>query len=172
MWKRTDGNSGDLTSNAASQSGGAADRSGPIAGLGKRGSKEAAVIGRSVTIKGEVTGSEDVQVLGRIEGTVKLDDHQLHVGSGGFVNADIVAREVEVEGEVEGDIEGHEKIVIRDSGRVRGNIKAPKVVLEEGSQFRGAVEMDVSASSSSYGSGSSTSATVTSLSDTDRTVSG
>ena len=123
------------------------------------------MIGATVVIKGDITGGEDILVQGRVEGTIRLDDHNLVVGPNGDISADVTAREIEIDGNIEGDITGHEKIIVRSSGRVKGNMKAPKVVLEEGSQFRGSVEMDVDAKATQTASSSVSSAKVSSIGD-------
>lgn len=108
-----------------------------------------AVIGPSITIKGEIQGGESVLVEGRVEGTVSLNGHQFIVGEDGQVAADVNAREVEVRGQLNGDIKSTEKVLIRASGKVRGNVHSPRVVLEDGCQFKGSVDMDSSAGSPS-----------------------
>lgn len=101
----------------------------------------AAVIGRSISIKGEVTGDEDLIIQGRVEGSVTLKQHAVTVGPEGEVNANIVARVVTVEGKVVGNLSGDEQVVLRASARVEGDIVAPRVSLEGGTMFRGSVEM-------------------------------
>jgi cytoskeletal protein CcmA (bactofilin family) len=101
-----------------------------------------AIIGPSITIKGEVTGDEDLVVQGRIEGTVKLAKHDLTVGSTGRVTADVHGKSVVVEGEVVGDLVALDQIVLRHTAVVEGNVKAPRVALEDGAVFRGGVEME------------------------------
>lgn len=100
-----------------------------------------AVIGTSITIRGEVTGDEDLTIQGHVDGSVTLDEHAVTVGPDGQVDADIVARVITVEGHVDGDLDADEQIVLRGSARVEGDISAPRVVLEDGSYFRGAVDM-------------------------------
>lgn len=100
-----------------------------------------ATIGPSISIKGDVTGSEDLLIQGRVDGSVTLDDHAVGVGSEGRVKADIVGRLITVEGHVEGDLTAQEQIVLRGSAQVKGDIKAPRVVLEDGATFRGLVDM-------------------------------
>lgn len=100
-----------------------------------------ATIGPSITIDGDVTGSEDLLIQGRITGSVTLDDHAVGVGTEGRVNADIVGRLITVEGHVEGDLTAQEQIVLRGTAKVKGDIKAPRVVLEDGATFRGLVDM-------------------------------
>jgi cytoskeletal protein CcmA (bactofilin family) len=105
----------------------------------------AAVIGRSIIIRGEVSGDEDLVIQGRVEGSVDLKQHSVTVGPDGVVNASITARVVTIEGAVEGDLTGEEVVLLRASARVHGDIVAPRVVLEDGTVFRGSVEMGESA---------------------------
>ena len=100
-----------------------------------------ATIGRSITIRGEVTGDEDLLIDGRIEGSVTLDQHSITIGPEGKVKANVAARIVTVEGRVDGNLTGEEQVVLRRSSVVQGDIKAPRVVLEDGAQFRGGVQM-------------------------------
>ena len=100
-----------------------------------------AVIGRSITIKGEVTGDEDLVIQGRVDGSVILDQHSVTVGPEGQVKANITGRIVTVEGRVEGNVTGDEQVVLRKASWVQGDIKAPRVVLEDGAHFRGGVTM-------------------------------
>lgn len=104
-------------------------------------SSERAAIGRSITIKGEVTGDEDLLIQGRVEGSVDLKQHSVTVGREGEVKASIVARVVTVEGKVEGDLSADEQVILRSSASVKGDITAPRVVLEDGARFRGGVDM-------------------------------
>jgi cytoskeletal protein CcmA (bactofilin family) len=103
--------------------------------------KDAATIGPSITIKGDVTGSEDLVIEGRVDGTITLKQNHVTVGAEGRVKASIVGRTVTVEGQVEGDLCGEEQIVLRKSARVQGNISAPRVTLEDGAVFRGGIDM-------------------------------
>jgi len=103
-----------------------------------------ATIGPSITIKGDVTGDEDLVIEGRVEGTVDLKKHNVTVGPEGRVKANISGRMVVIEGEVEGDLRGQEQIVLRRSARVQGNITAPRVALEDGATFRGGIDMESS----------------------------
>jgi len=100
------------------------------------------MIGPSITIKGEVTGEEDLLIHGRVEGTINLSGNQVSVGESGQVCADIQAKVVKIDGKVTGDITGIEKVVISKSGNVHGNIVAPRVTLEDGAIFKGSIDMD------------------------------
>jgi cytoskeletal protein CcmA (bactofilin family) len=101
----------------------------------------AANIGSSLFIKGEVTGSEDLTVEGRVEGKIDLKDHNLTIANGGKVNAEIHAKNVTIVGEVTGNIQADEKVEISDTGRLYGDIQAPRLALSDGAQFRGSVDM-------------------------------
>ena len=100
------------------------------------------MIGPSITIKGTIQGAENLVIEGRVEGSVDLPDNDLTVGESGQVSADLNAKVVNVQGQVEGDITGKEKVVVAKSGRVRGNIVAPRVTLEDGAKFKGSIDMD------------------------------
>ena len=105
-------------------------------------SRSTAMIGQSIKIKGTITGSENLVVEGSVEGSIDLPDNDLTVGETGQVTADLGAKNVRVDGQVTGDISGTEKVVISKSGRVRGNIIAPRVTLEDGAKFKGSIDMD------------------------------
>lgn len=103
---------------------------------------EKAIIGPSITIKGEVSGDEDLLIQGNVEGSVDLELHAVTVGREGRVKADITGRIVTVEGAVDGNLKAQEQIILRSSAKVRGDITAPRVVLEDGASFRGLVDME------------------------------
>ncbi len=98
-------------------------------------------IGKSVVIKGELNGSEDLTVEGHVEGRIELKDHVLTIGPHGKIKAEIFAKSVIVLGEVAGNIMASEKVDIRDNGSVDGDIIAPRVAIAEGAHFRGSVDM-------------------------------
>jgi cytoskeletal protein CcmA (bactofilin family) len=111
-------------------------------------SSERATIGRSITIRGEVTGDEDLLIQGRVDGSVDLKQHSVTVGREGEVKANITARVVTVEGKVEGNLSADEQVILRASATVQGDITAPRVVLEDGARFRGGVDMGEAAKKS------------------------
>ena len=104
--------------------------------------RSAAVIGATIKIKGEVNGEENLVIEGSVVGSVSLKGHDLTIGQSGSVEADLAAKTIKVEGQVTGDIQGEEKVTITKAGRVRGNITAPRVTLEDGAKFKGAIDMD------------------------------
>jgi cytoskeletal protein CcmA (bactofilin family) len=104
--------------------------------------RDAAAVGASITILGDITGEEDLTILGRVEGKVDLPQHVVTVGQSGRVKADIHARVVSVSGEVHGNLVAAEQILIRKTATMLGNLTAPRVGLEDGCSFRGSVEME------------------------------
>jgi cytoskeletal protein CcmA (bactofilin family) len=100
------------------------------------------MIGPSIRIKGEVSGDEDLLIQGRVEGSITLKTHEVSVGESGQVFADILAKTIRVDGKVQGDITAMENVVISKLGNVRGNITAPRVLLEDGAVFKGSIDMD------------------------------
>ena len=100
-----------------------------------------AMIGASIKIKGDITGDENLVIEGQVEGNVDLSDHSLTIGDSGTVNANLHAKTVQIHGTVNGDIDGAELVFVSKSGRVLGNIVAPRVTLEEGAQFKGSIDM-------------------------------
>jgi cytoskeletal protein CcmA (bactofilin family) len=104
-------------------------------------SRDIVNIGKSVVIKGELTGSEDLTVEGYVDGTIELKDHVLTIGPHGRIKAEIFAKAVVVLGQVTGNVTASEKVDIRDNGSVEGNLVAPRVAIAEGAHFRGSVDM-------------------------------
>ena len=107
--------------------------------------RETAGIGPSITIVGDVTGDEDLTILGKVEGKISLPQHSVSIGQAGRVKADIHAKFVSVAGEVHGNVVAAEQIVIRKTATMLGNLSAPRVGLEDGCCFRGSVEMETPA---------------------------
>lgn len=103
--------------------------------------KDIVNIGKSVVIKGELNGSEDLTIEGHVEGTIQLRDHVLTIGPNGRIKAQVFAKSVIVLGEVTGNVTATDKVDIRDNGSVDGDIIAPRVAIAEGAHFRGSVDM-------------------------------
>jgi cytoskeletal protein CcmA (bactofilin family) len=99
-------------------------------------------IGPSVHLEGTLRCEEDLRLEGDIQGTVSVPAHRVVVGSSGQIRANIYARVIEVEGRVIGDLIGVERVVLAATGHVVGNIKAPRVSLENGVQFKGSIDME------------------------------
>ena len=107
----------------------------------RREERDVVTIGKSIVIKGELSGSEDLTIEGNIEGKIELKQHVLTIGSHGRIRAQIFAKEVVVLGEVVGNVQASEKVVIRDNGMVEGDLVAPRVAIAEGARFRGGIDM-------------------------------
>jgi len=105
------------------------------------GARDVVHIGKSVVIKGELNGSEDLTIEGHVEGKIELRDHVLTIGPNGKIRASVFAKAVIVVGEVVGNITSTEKVEIRDNGSVDGDIVSPRVAIAEGAHFRGSVDM-------------------------------
>lgn len=102
----------------------------------------AANIGRSITIKGDISGNEDLHIQGAVDGSVNLMEHNVTITPEGRVKADVYGLTIIVQGQVEGDLFGGEQVILHPSCRVSGNITAPRVALEDGANFRGTIDME------------------------------
>ena len=100
------------------------------------------VIGKNIQIRGKLAGSEDLVVEGRIEGTVALKNH-LTIEQTGVVDADVEVKDLTVHGEMRGDISADGTVSVSNAAKVVGNIRAPRIILEDGARFKGSIEMDV-----------------------------
>ncbi|HSU82222.1 MAG TPA: polymer-forming cytoskeletal protein [Thermoanaerobaculia bacterium] len=114
----------------------------PAASEPPRRPSERATIGPSIFIKGDLSGEEDLIIEGRVEGKVDLKQNNVTVGQNGRVKADVIGKVVVVEGEVDGNVFAREQAILRQSGAIRGNITAPRVILEDGSRFKGSIDME------------------------------
>ena len=129
MWKKTDAESNEVPVPAARE-------------FERQPMREKAIIGPSLVLKGDLTGEEDLTIQGRVEGKVVLKKNGITVGRDGRVKADLYAKSITVEGDVRGNLYADERIVIRETGHVKGNLVAPRVKLDEGSKFKGSIDMD------------------------------
>ena len=117
-------------------------------------------IGQSVTIKGELTGNEDLTIEGKVDGKIVVKDHNLTIGANGRITAEVHAKTVVVVGTVTGNVTADDKVEIAPSGTLHGDIRAPRVSIQDGAKFKGSIDMDRKSqpaqASSSKGSGMST----------------
>ncbi|WP_250464717.1 bactofilin family protein [Microbulbifer litoralis] len=102
---------------------------------------EKSVIGKNIKFRGELIGNESLHIEGTIEGTVIMEGHNLSVGAGGELNANIHAKNITVEGALTGDALAEELIEIRRTAVVKGNLTAPRIQLDDGGKFRGSMDM-------------------------------
>ena len=108
-------------------------------------------IGKSVIIKGELSGSEDLTIEGQVEGKIELKQNILTIGPNGKIKAQVFAKAIVVQGEVHGDITASERVDIRDNGSVDGDVSAPRVAIADGAHFRGSIDMQKSGAKPSEG---------------------
>jgi cytoskeletal protein CcmA (bactofilin family) len=99
-------------------------------------------IGQTIFIKGELTGTEDLTIEGRVEGKIELKDHNLTIGPNGKIKADVYAKSIIITGEVLGNAYASEKVEITNSGVLQGDITSPRIVIADGAQFKGSVDMN------------------------------
>lgn len=113
-----------------------------VPGTERQARRSATRIGGSVAIRGTVRGGEDLHLEGRVDGEILAPKNRVVIGKGGKIKGDVSASVIEVEGDVTGDLNGSERVVVAATGNVHGNIKAPRVSLENGAQFKGSIDMD------------------------------
>ena len=100
-----------------------------------------AMIGPAIQIKGELTGSEDLIIDGKVDGKIELNNHHLTIGPEGRIVADIRAKRITIRGKVRGNVTAKEIVEIREGGTLRGDIVTPRIAFQEGAFFTGSVEM-------------------------------
>src|SRR6201998_3177883 len=113
--------------------------------LGATSDRATARLGSSLHVKGEITGNEDLQIDGSVEGLIQLDERKLTVGSTSKVTADVIAREVVVYGNVKGNLRAKDRIEIKKDGSVVGDLTTSRIMIEDGAYFKGSIEIDKAA---------------------------
>jgi cytoskeletal protein CcmA (bactofilin family) len=98
-------------------------------------------IGKSVVVKGELSGSEDLYIDGQVEGTVELREHNLTIGPHGRVQANVTAKEVVLHGTLKGNVRAVDRVEIRKSGSLVGDVVAARVMIEDGASIKGSVDI-------------------------------
>jgi len=104
-------------------------------------SGEQATIGKSLVVKGEVSGSESLYIDGKVEGTINLPGNRVTVGRNGQVAANIIAREVVVLGKVRGNVHASDRVDIRSEGSLTGDVAAARISIEDGAYFKGGIDI-------------------------------
>jgi cytoskeletal protein CcmA (bactofilin family) len=110
--------------------------------LGSSASRSSARLGASIQIKGQVTGDEDLQIDGKVDGPISLRGHELIVGSTAQLNSEIHAGEVVVAGKVVGNVHARGRVDIKKDGSVTGDISTARISIEDGAHFKGRIEID------------------------------
>jgi cytoskeletal protein CcmA (bactofilin family) len=104
--------------------------------------RSSARLGSSLQIKGQITGTEDLQIDGKVEGAISLRGHQLTVGSTAQLNSEIHAGEVIVYGKVIGNVHARDRVDVKTDGSVVGDISTARISIEDGAHFKGRIEID------------------------------
>ncbi len=107
--------------------------------------RNVANIGKSIYVKGELSGNEDLMIDGRVEGKIVLAGHAVTIGQSGTVTAEVQAKAVVVNGQVKGNITAEDRVEVAATGSMQGDVRAPRVVLADGAKFKGSIDMDGSA---------------------------
>jgi cytoskeletal protein CcmA (bactofilin family) len=107
-----------------------------------------ATIGQSIIFKGELTGDEDLEIDGQVEGNVNLGNHQLTIGANGNLKAEVTAKTIVVIGKVKGNLIATERIEVQATGVVDGDVRAPRLNVQEGAILNGSIDMSPAGSAS------------------------
>jgi cytoskeletal protein CcmA (bactofilin family) len=110
--------------------------------LGSSNARSSARIGASIAIKGQITGAEDLQIDGKVDGPISLDGHELTVGSTAQLHSEIHAGEVTVSGKVVGNVYARGRVEIKRDGSIIGDISSARISIEDGAHFKGRIEID------------------------------
>jgi cytoskeletal protein CcmA (bactofilin family) len=139
MWKRDDAAAGQPQQGAPAPA--RPQTNDPQAARPDRQESTNVNIGKSVVIKGELSGSEDLTIEGQVDGKIELRQNILTIGPNGRIKAEVFAKAVVVQGEVVGNITATDKVDIRDAGSVDGDLSAPRIAIADGAHFRGSIDM-------------------------------
>ena len=144
MWKREE----PVRSVVSSSDGDIATETSTTLDIGQKTTNETSSLGRdivnigkSVIIKGELSGSVNLTIEGQVEGKIELRQHVLTIGPNSKIKAQIFAKSVVVMGEIHGNITATDRVNIRETGSVDGDVTAPRVAIAEGAHFRGSIDM-------------------------------
>jgi len=110
--------------------------------LGSSPARGSARLGSSLQIKGQITGTEDLQIDGKVDGPISLRGHELTVGSTAQLTSEIHARQVIVFGKVVGNVHARDRVDVKSDGSVIGDISTARISIEDGAQFKGRIEID------------------------------
>ena len=102
---------------------------------------QAATIGKSLVVKGEITGSESLCIEGRVEGTINLPGNRVTIGRNGQVSANITAREIIVQGKLAGNVSASDRLDVRGEGSLTGDVVAARISVEDGAFFKGKIDI-------------------------------
>lgn len=102
-------------------------------------------IGKAIFIKGTVSGKQDLIIEGSVEGEIQLNENQVTIGENGKISGEIHAKSIVIQGKVDGNMLAGEKLEIKASGSLRGDIRTPRLFIDDGAYFKGSIDMDMEA---------------------------
>lgn len=141
MWKRQDESESEAAVESPAPAASASPTVAPKVMPDRPAGSTPAAIGQSVVVTGDLAGEEDLLIQGKVDGTIVARQHVVTIGEQATVSAKVTAREVVVLGKVEGNITASQRVEIRSSGTVEGDVTSPAVAIADGAQFRGAIDM-------------------------------
>ena len=115
--------------------------------------REHTVFATSLVVEGTLSAAEDLLIEGEIQGKILTPGHQARIGKAGRVTGEVLGKSITVEGKVSGDLHASERVILRQSAEVQGEIIAPRLVLEDGCKFNGRIKMDAAATSAALARG-------------------
>lgn len=136
MWRRSDEEAQDAPSHLPAPT--------PPQPRTPRRAGQSSVLGPSLKLEGRLSGEEDLIIEGHVSGEISIPGHQVTIGPEGHVEAEVRATAIVVEGEVHGNLSAEQQVMVRASGKVHGDIRAPRVALDQGCRFKGTVDMEPS----------------------------
>ena len=132
----------------------------PVAQVVKMETPKVASIGKSLHVKGELSGNEDVAIEGKVEGKISLTGYNVTIGETGRVAAELHAKTVVIAGLVHGNVVAGDKVEVASTGTMMGDIRAPRVVLIDGCRFKGSIDMESKSATASTAAAPTTSKVV------------
>jgi cytoskeletal protein CcmA (bactofilin family) len=112
-----------------------------VAGEASNERRQVAWIGQGVTVEGRIVSNQDIRIDGHVQGSIEVGQHELHLGAGAELKADVNARSVLVGGRIEGDVTATERIQIQSTGVLLGDVVAPRLIIQDGGMLRGKADV-------------------------------
>jgi cytoskeletal protein CcmA (bactofilin family) len=142
MWTNKSGAAGASGTSTLNEPGRPAPAAAPEYRPSSQGNRPAAWLGSGLTLKGELSGAEDVHIDCKLDGPVSLGGNRLTIGPSGKISGEVVAREVVIEGKVNGEIRAHDRVEIHKEGSFIGDLVTSRISIQEGAYLKGAIEID------------------------------
>ena len=142
MWTNKSGAAGSSGTSTLNEPGRPAPAATPEYRPSSQANRPVAWLGSGLTLKGELSGAEDVHIDCRLDGPVSLGGNRLTIGPSGKVSGEVVAREVVIEGKVNGEIRAHDRVEIHKEGSFIGDLFTSRISIQEGAYLKGAIEID------------------------------